>query len=109
MKKGTPEPAGPGSETAICRRQELEQCIVEMARVLDDLECLPPAPLLVDVIYRGELTSADLLRCPNNPLYCSAAVSSAVPVPEGNAACKDTLNGTTVKSIDDAGPNGKFL
>lgn len=65
MKKGVSQPAGPGSQTAVSpsRRKLLEQGIVGMAGVLDDLECLPPASLLVDVINTGELTAADLLRC----------------------------------------------
>ncbi len=65
----------------------LQKHLPGVAGVLNDFQGLADAPTGIDVLYAGELTAADLLSCPYNSLDCSAAVSSAVPVPRCDASC----------------------
>ncbi len=57
-----------------------------MARVSDDLPCIPYTLLGVDVLEGGKLTSDDVLGRLNYSLQGFPVESSAVPVPGSYAA-----------------------
>ena len=81
--------------------------MAEVTGVLDDPPRFPQAPLPVDVLEGGKLTSNYPFSTPHYSLESFAVVSGAVAIPGGDASSEDALNGTAIEGPEDAGAHAE--
>ena len=80
-------------------QQHLKQNVVGMGTILHDTAGFAYTAFVAQGLDGGEITTADALGCPHDPLQCLAVKVGAAAIPGSKAASQDALCGCLCRKL----------